>query len=140
METIQISDASNEDRKYLYHQLDIFNHTKVSYNQNDPVLYFERCIKKDDEVVGGILAQMFWGILSIEILWVDEKYRNKGYASALLNDVEKMAKEKNCTISHLSTYDFQAKGFYEKSGYIVFGILENCPEGHKCYYMSKKIL
>ena len=98
-------------------------------------------MKKDNEVVGGILANMYWGILYIDILWVDEKYRNKGYASALLSDIERMAKEKNCTIAHLSTYDFQAKGFYEKLGYSVFGILEDCPlESNSLYYMSKKFL
>ena len=144
MEPIQIYDAtSSEERSYLVQQLTKFNHTKVKgpFKQEDPVVYFSKCMKNGDEIVGGILAQMYWGILSVDILWVDEKYRNKGYASALLIDIERMAKEKNCTISHLSTYDFQAKGFYEKLGYKVFGILEDCPsEGHSLYYMSKKIL
>jgi len=44
-----------------------------------------------------------------------------------------------CRISHLDTFDFQAKGFYEKLGYTVFGVLEDCPEGHNRYYMSKKL-
>ena len=144
MESIQIYDTTtNEERSYLVNQLTKFNHTKVKepFKEDDTVLYFSKCMKKDNEVVGGILANSYWGILYIDILWVDEKYRNKGYASTLLSDVERMAKEKNCTISHLSTYDFQAKGFYEKLGYRVFGILEDCPsEGHSLYYMSKKFL
>ena len=144
MEQIQIyNETSSEERSYLVQQLTKFNHTKVKgpFKEDDPVLYFSKCMKKDNEVVGGILAQMYWGVLSIDILWVDEKYRYKGYASALLNDIERMAKEKGCTISQLSTYDFQAKGFYEKLGYKVFGVLEDCPlEGHSHYYMSKRIL
>jgi len=39
----------------------------------------------------------------------------------------------------LDTFDFQAKDFYTKQGYEVFGILDNCPEGHKRYYMKKNI-
>ncbi len=85
------------------------------------------------------MAEIFWGILSIEILWVKEDCRNRGYASALVKDVETIAKEKNCKISHLDTFDFQARGFYEKLGYTVFGVLEDCPEGHSRYYMSKKL-
>jgi ribosomal protein S18 acetylase RimI-like enzyme len=102
-------------------------------------LYFSNCLKKDNGGVGGLLANMYWRVLYIDILWVEEKYRNRGYASALLSDIERMAKEKEGTISHLATHDFQAKGFYEKLGYTVFGILEDSPEGHSHYYMSKKL-
>lgn len=44
-------------------------------------------------------------------------------------------------LSHiiLDTFDFQAKNFYIKQGYEIFGILDNCPEGHKRYYMKKNI-
>jgi ribosomal protein S18 acetylase RimI-like enzyme len=143
MEQIQIyNETSSEERNYLIQQLTKFNHTKVKgpFKEEDPVLYFSKCMKIDNEVIGGILANMYWRVLYIDILWVDEKYRNKGYASALLSDIERMAKEKEGTISHLSTHDFQAKVFYEKLGYKVFGILEDCPEGHNCYYMSKKLV
>lgn len=117
-----------------------FNDTKISYNPQQPYLQINRCIKDGDEIVGGILAEMFWGILSIDILWVKEDYRNRGYASALVTDVETIAKENNCTLSRLETADFQARGFYEKLGYTVFGVLEDCPEGHSWYYMLKKLV
>jgi hypothetical protein len=38
---------------------------------------------------------------------------------------------------HLDTFDFQAKDFYVKHGYEVFGVLEDCPEGHVRYFMKK---
>lgn len=85
------------------------------------------------------MAEIYWSILSIDILWVKEDYRNRGYASALVADVETIAKEKNCKIAHLDTFDFQARGFFEKLGYTVFGVLEDCPEDHSRYYMSKKL-
>ena len=50
-----------------------------------------------------------------------------------------MAKEGNCSLMHLDPFDFQAKEFYEKNGFEVFGILENCPPGHTRYYMKKEI-
>lgn len=84
--------------------------------------------------------ELYWNILHIEVLWVKEEYRNNGYATALLTDVENTAKKMGCNISHLDTFDFQAKGLYEKLGYTVFGVLEDCPKGHCHYYMSKNLV
>lgn len=58
-------------------------------------------------------------------------------SSLLLEEVENDAKSKGAKLIHLDTFDFQAKEFYEKQGYIVFGILENCPEKHYRYYLKK---
>ena len=41
----------------------------------------------------------------------------------MLAEVESAAKEKGCYLIHLDTFDFQAKEFYEKQGYAVFGVL-----------------
>ena len=57
--------------------------------------------------------------------------------SKLLREVESEIREKGCTIIHLDTFDWQARGFYEKNGYSVFGTLEDCPKGHCSYYMKK---
>ena len=61
----------------------------------------------------------------------------KKLGSLLLEEVENDAKSKGAKLIHLDTFDFQAKEFYEKQGYIVFGILENCPEKHYRYYLKK---
>ena len=61
----------------------------------------------------------------------------KNLGSLLLEEVENDAKSKGAKLIHLDTFDFQAKEFYEKQGYIVFGILENCPEKHYRYYLKK---
>ena len=37
------------------------------------------------------------------------------------------------------TFSFQARPFYEKLGYRVFGTLENHPSGHQHYLMTKKL-
>lgn len=140
MNKIQIYDATKEEKDHITYQLIQFNHTKLPSMQEQPFLHISRCIRNGNEVVGGILAEIYWNILFIEVLWVNEEYRNMGYASALVDDAENTAKEMNCKNSHLDTYDFQAKGLYEKLGYTVFGVLEDCPEGHNRYYMSKKLV
>ena len=140
MDAIQILDAVKEETDYILHQLILYNSTKVYFEKEPSFMHLNRCIKDGNEVVGGILSEIYWNILCVDILWVKEGYRNRGYATALLTDAENAAKEMNCKISHLDTFDFQAKGFYEKLGYTVFGVLEDCPEGHNRYYMSKKLV
>lgn len=95
---------------------------------------------KDDQgsLLGGINAEYVnWGVLFISLLYVDRQYRSHGYGSKLLNQVEKLALEKGCYLAHTDTLEFQAKDFYLKHGYEVFGILDDCPRGYKRYYLKK---
>jgi hypothetical protein len=41
--------------------------------------------------------------------------------------------------AHLTTHDFQARPFYEKHGYTVFGQLKDLPRGRVKYYMQKTL-
>lgn len=92
------------------------------------------------ELLGGIQAyRVNWGILHVELIYVFEPYRHHGIASKLLQHVEEIAKQHNCHLAHLDTFDFQAKEFYLKHGYSIFGILENAPKGHSRYYMKKEL-
>ncbi|WP_330656258.1 GNAT family N-acetyltransferase [Alkaliphilus flagellatus] len=75
----------------------------------------------------------------MDALWVKEEHRSKGLGSQLLGEIEKTAKEYSCHIVHLDTFDFQAKDFYIKQGYDIYGVLDDCPQGHKRYYMKKNI-
>lgn len=92
------------------------------------------------QLLGGIQSyRVNWGILHVELIYVYDDYRNQGIATTLLNHVEKIAKDHKCHLSHLDTFDFQAKDFYLRHGYSVFGILENAPKGHNRYYMKKDL-
>lgn len=91
-------------------------------------------------LLGGIQAYWVnWGILHIELLYVYDNYRSQGIASMLLEHVEKIARSYHCHIAHLDTFDFQAKDFYLKHGYTIFGVLENAPKGHSRYYLKKDL-
>jgi GNAT superfamily N-acetyltransferase len=92
------------------------------------------------ELLGGIQAYWVnWGILHVELLYVYDQYRGQGIASMLLEHVEKIARSHHCHLAHLDTFDFQAKDFYLKHGYSIFGVLENAPKGHSRYYMKKDL-
>ncbi|MCL2407141.1 MAG: GNAT family N-acetyltransferase [Defluviitaleaceae bacterium] len=141
MDTINVFDVTGEEQSYIASRLVRFNDSQVPFTQKPLSKYINKCIKENDEIIGGILSEVYcWNILCIDVLWVKDEHRNKGYASILINSVEDEARKIGCSISHLDTFDFQAKGLYEKLGYTVFGVLEDCPEGHNRYYMSKKLL
>jgi len=140
MSEIEIHNATREDLKHIDHGIVHYNNTQVPFTQEPSFETINRCIKEGDEVIGGVMAEVYcWNILHIDVLWVKDEYRGKGYATALMNNAENIARKMGCHISHLDTFDFQAKGLYEKLGYTVFGVLEDCPQGHNRYYMSKKL-
>jgi len=90
-------------------------------------------------ITGGINAVSFWGWLHIEILWVEEALRGTGLGSRLLFSAEEFALKHEFFNSRLETTDFQAKGFYERHGYKVYGVLEDFPEDYNLYYMTKSL-
>lgn len=93
-----------------------------------------------NELIGGINAEYVnWGILSISLLFIEEKYRSLGYGTKLLSHIEHIAKEKGCYLAHTDTFEFQAKDFYLSHGYEIFGILDNCPKEYKRYYLKKDL-
>ena len=52
---------------------------------------------------------------------------------------ERFAKEKGFAYIRTETTDFQAKPFYEKLGYRVFGELTDYPKGHTTYCLVKEL-
>lgn len=141
-DTFSIIPATQDELQILDQSLTEYN---VHVAKELPEAVIERLdfsIKNQaGEFLGGIEAKRInWGILHVELLYVFEKYRHHGLASKLLNYVETIAKEHQCHVSHLSTFDFQAKDFYLKHGYSVFGTLYDVPKGHERYYMKKDLI
>ncbi|GKU25216.1 GNAT family N-acetyltransferase [Clostridium folliculivorans] len=118
-----------------------YNNSKVVFTQEPSFIPINRVIKASNgEVMAGINSVLYcWNCLYVDVLWVKAEYRKEGYGSVLLKEVENIAKEKGCKLSHLDTFDFQAKDFYLKHGYEVFGVLDDCPVEHKRYYLKKNL-
>jgi len=140
VESFIIQDATQEDVQQFEAGMNAYNNTHVQFDQTPEFIMYNRTIKHDGKVAAGMVAEIyFWNVLTVSILWVDEAHRGKGYGAALLADAESEARKRGGTLAHLNTFDFQAREFYEKQGYAVFGVLEGYPEGRCRYYMSKKL-
>lgn len=140
MNKLIITPAHTQDIDFIDQKIVEFNNSKAPFTQDPAFINFNYVIKDEhDTIIGGITAASYcWKILYINVLWVDEQYRKHGYGSQLLAKVEQEARNIGCTLAHLDTFDFQAKDFYLKHGYEIFGELEDCPPGHTKYFMSKK--
>jgi GNAT superfamily N-acetyltransferase len=78
-----------------------------------------------------------WKWLLIDGLWVEKEIRGQGIARELLFAAESKAVERGCRGAWLGTFDFQARGFYERLGYTVFAELTGFPPGHAHYHLKK---
>jgi GNAT superfamily N-acetyltransferase len=88
---------------------------------------------------GGLVGFFAWQWMSVDWLWVSDSLRGQGYGSALLREAEALARSVGCVGAKLDTYEFQAKPFYEKHGYAVFGVLEGYPANTRTYYLQKSL-
>lgn len=91
-------------------------------------------------IIAGCIARInSWDILRIDTLWVYERYRRSGLGTLLMRAAERAGKERGCYASTVGTGDFQARGFYEKNGYVLCGTIEDSPKGHESYALMKRL-
>jgi GNAT superfamily N-acetyltransferase len=93
----------------------------------------------DQEIVGGVIAAIYWNWLYIDLMWMKEDLRGHGYGSRLLILAEDEARKRGAKHAFLDTFSFQAPGFYERHGYRVFGELQDFPQGCQRYFMTKQL-
>ncbi len=136
----EIIPATGEEAKLIDDNIVAFNKSKVSPAQVETIITKNYVIKDGNNVIAGINAIIYHQALYIDVLFVTSEHRGQDLGSRLLKKIENEAEAIGATLSHLDTFDFQAKDFYVKHGYEVFGILENSPKtGHKRYYLKKKL-
>lgn len=94
---------------------------------------------RDDKTLGGLWGRTGFGWLFVELLFVPEGLRGQGLGAGLLSAAEVAARARGCHSAWLDTYDFQAPGFYQKLGYMEFGVLDDYPVGHKRRFLRKSL-
>lgn len=141
MEHDAIKPCGREEKEFIINNLIAFNREQMRLAPEEDSADLSRVITgADGKPAAGIIAMKYMKeCVCVEILWVDERHRKEGLGSRLLEAVEAEAKKQGCTILHLDTFDFQAKDFYLKHGFEIFGCLKDCPAGHERYYLSKRL-
>ena len=93
----------------------------------------------DKKTVGGLIGKTYWDWLYIDLLFVKEELRGRGYGHRLLEMAEDEARKCGIKNVYLDTFSFQAPDFYKQHGYQVFGELQNFPAGHQRYFLTKQL-
>ena len=128
---------STTDAQIVRRRLDMFNVGVTGVSTYYPVQFFLR--SERNEVLGGLVGGIWGGWLEIAILWVDESVRGNDWGTRLMDEAEAYARERGCHSASLDTHSFQARPFYEKRGYELFGVLDDYPKGHKKFFLKKKL-
>lgn len=89
--------------------------------------------------VGGLWGKCAYDWLFVEYLAVPESYRRANYGSQLMAQAEAIARAHGCVGIWLDTFSFQARGFYEKLGFELFGAIEDFPVGHQRFFLRKRL-
>ena len=129
-------EVSPADRETVLDRLLAFNEARIGPAHDQPV----RLVVRDEGggVIAGLLGNTKWGWLFVDKLWVSESARGRQLGSRLLERAEEIARERGCIGAHLTTFEHQARPFYERRGYQLFGTLEGYPAGTRQYYVSKR--
>ena len=133
--------AIEADRHFVSAQLRQFNnvtsphHLFIRTNPPQPLDLFVR--DADGTIMAALVSDTYWGWLDVDDLWVHETLRGRGVGAHLLRLAESEAQRRGCRHVKLTTFSFQARGFYEKHGYHVVGALEDYPPGATYFWMRK---
>lgn len=103
---------------------------------NDPFGFYALL---DNQIVGGIISRKKMQWLDIDILFINQNFRNHKIGSHLMNRVIEYCKKENLIGLHLYTLDFQARGFYEKQGFKLIAEIKDWPKGITRYEFIKYI-
>jgi ribosomal protein S18 acetylase RimI-like enzyme len=136
-----ISDTpSEEELKIIQKGLEDHNKRYQSGGLDIPTPDISLVLKDTNGIiVGGVITSMLTGIMHLEVLWVDEKYRGQGYGEDLVLQAERIGKEKGYPASQTWTFSFQAPEFYQRIGYEVVGIFDGYTDGITEYVLLKKL-
>jgi len=127
--------AGPEDIALVRDGLHRYNFDATGFTDVQTVMLFAR--DHLGSIKGGLLGHVWGGWLHITELWVSEECRRNGLGRQLLTRAEREAWSAGARGAFLSTFDFQAPGFYRRCGYEVYATLPDYPSGHVDYHFRK---
>ena len=136
----EIIPCADGDAEFIEEQADnAFNTIAQPEEDADEELVFVVTDENGDLLGGCILSVDGLRTASIYDLWVEEAFRRQGMASALLREAEREARKHGCYLAMVGTFDWQAKSFYDKHGYMLNDTMTGVPKGHDHFFMTKRL-
>jgi GNAT superfamily N-acetyltransferase len=137
-EIVVKDEITEADERAVREPLRAHNRTKTGFKgPNGELALLIR--NEAGEVTGGLTARYGYQWMGIELLFVPEAERGKRLGTKLMQQAEAVARDNKLTGIWLDTFAFQARGFYEKLGFSVFGTINDYPTIHSRYFMQKRL-
>ncbi|MGK8207196.1 GNAT family N-acetyltransferase [Burkholderia cenocepacia] len=132
----QLTDAADANvRKQIAAPLVQFNENRAGPIDHRPLAVL--VTDASETIVGGLWGSTGFGWLHVDLLVVPEAARGQRVGTRIMQLAEREAVARGCRGAWLDTFDFQARPFYEKLGYVRFGELADYPVGHARIFLKK---
>ena len=118
---------SVEIEKQIEAEMYRFNDAHAGPNDGTRLVFAARDSGK--QLIGGLVAYVYWNNLSVDLLWVDERYRLRRIGRSLMIEAETEARRRGLEGITLNTFSFAAPGFYKKLGFEEYAHLTGIPKG-----------
>jgi len=131
-------DPPREAYLQLWEILKAFNVKAVGHCESED---FALLLRDPDtgSLVGGLWGRSLWGSFYVDMLVAPDGARGQGLGSDLLTQACEEARRRGCTTIWLDTFAFQARPFYERHGFRVFGQLEGQAPMFPRYFMVRDL-
>ena len=123
---------------------DFIHHAFTEYGEQNGVVlnYDEFCFAAEDgdgRIIGAITGRAYYNEVHIGDLIVDPGYRRSGLGSRLVSAVEEHYRGKGYDVITLTTFGFQAPGFYQKLGYLTEFVRSHPDPKLRKYFLKKAL-
>jgi GNAT superfamily N-acetyltransferase len=65
----------------------------------------------DQVIVGGVIGEIYWDWFYLDLLWVKDELRGRGYGHRLLTLAEQEARQRGAKNAYLDTFSFRRQTF-----------------------------
>ena len=135
---LDLTDLADEEvRKAIVAPLVEYNTSQAGPGNGRPLVITIR--DESESIVGGLWGYTGYEWLFTQLLIVPTTHRRTGLGKKLMAMAEEEASERGCIGAWLDTFEFQARGFYERIGYQCFAELPNYPTGFSRYFLKKDL-
>jgi GNAT superfamily N-acetyltransferase len=128
---------ARKDLQFVWRGLNGFNRKVVGRLPYSRFLITARSPR--GALVGGLEGVVYYHWMFVANLFLSSRVRRGGVGSQLMAAAERHAAALGCTGIWLDTFTWQARPFYEKLGFRVFGGLPDYPAGHGRWFLMKRL-
>ena len=137
--SLSTGDGDAELAGVLEKGLDEYNFAATGTSKEDQSSISVKVTGADGEIIGGLTGWTWAGLCGISMLWVHPAHRKDGWGAKILAAAEAEARRRGCDRVCVSSFTFQAPGFYKKYGYVETGRTLGIPGGNEDVHMFKRL-